>query len=435
METSKNEINRLGIRIRKEGKNISDKTLLELEEYRTSHKKILSDVFQKLIDIRRREFSNNTIVTYRIKRFESIINKLNRFPDMAFSRMGDIAGCRIIVNTDYEIYKFKEEIQKVLTVKKINDYIETPQEDGYRSLHLYVETPNVKKTIEIQLRTREDHNWATLVEITDLLFDSHLKEYGENKELYKLHQLLAYTDDLSFEERKIVAKILIKYNYLEKINDVFSRNYINVREQWLGIETNSKQKYILIISSKNEIPIISAFENFQNAEDKYFENFKQNQKANIVLTYLPKPNYQHISMAYSNYILTVHSFEDESLNIFESLALQYLRKGRFIAFARYYDFYLNIFTRRLSNSIREYSHYEKAKSKKTSKRFIKKEREWRDDINEESEKFKKVNTKFKNELNKVIAQNKINIRITIFILNIIAKKYRKRLKKYLKKMN
>ena len=50
-----------------------------------------------------------------------------------------------------------------------------------------------KKVIEIQIRSLEQHNWATLVEISDLLFQSKLKEFNDKKcpDLYEFHRILA----------------------------------------------------------------------------------------------------------------------------------------------------------------------------------------------------------------------------------------------------
>jgi hypothetical protein len=382
---TKGEVNRLGDRIRKEYGSIPDETLELLENYRTSHKESLSTVFRELCRIKYK-VGRNTIVTYRIKRFESIIKKLHRFPKMNFSRMWDIGGCRCIVNSDNEVYKLRDEIDKILTIKKTNDWIKNPQDDGYKSLHLYVTLPDDDKTIEIQIRNQNDHNWATLVEISDLLFEAGLKEYGKNKDLYEFHQLLAKRNNLTIREKKRIARISKKYKYIDRISEVFVRNHLRVREQWLEIETKSRYKYFLIEASKSEVPKIKAYDNFDDAERDYFERFKNNQKANIVLTHLPKPNYSQISIAYSNYILTVHSFEDESSFIFETLIIESLKSGKYLDFLSFFDYYQNIVINRLTNSVRELLYSKTLTAKKTRelrRKMTKKEREWQEDIKKE----------------------------------------------------
>ena len=391
---TKGDIIRLGELIRKQYPNIERITIQDLEDFRTSHKDSLASIFKHLCKIRYKA-SKNMIVTYRIKRFESIINKLRRLPNQKFDRMWDIGGCRCIVNSDEEVYKLRDEIAKYLIIKKVNDYLKNPQEDGYKSLHLYVHLPGDDKTVEIQIRNQVDHNWATLVEISDLLFDSGLKEYGKNKELQHFHRLLSQKSNLKIDQKREIAEIIKKYNYTESISKVFTRNHINVREQWIKIQSNAKLTYFLIETSKSEIPKITAYDNFNDAENDYFSSFKNNQKANIVLTHLPKPSYNQISIAYSNYILTMHSFEDESAVIFEELIIEALKEGNFYRFFIYFDYYQNIIINRAVNSVKELVHSKSVVQRQSlalKKILTKKEKEWQSDIRNE---FKNSNLKIK----------------------------------------
>ena len=47
------------------------------------------------------------------------------------------------------------------------------KDSGYRSIHIYVKDHQTQKPIEIQIRNKEQHNWATLVEIVDLLYGTN----------------------------------------------------------------------------------------------------------------------------------------------------------------------------------------------------------------------------------------------------------------------
>lgn len=430
MTVSKGEIIRLGDKIRNQYGNITPETLLELEDFRTSHKDSLADIFIKLCKIRHK-VANNIIVTYRIKRFESIINKLHRFPKMKFDRMWDIGGCRCIVKNNTEAYKLKKEIEKILVVKKVNDYIENPQEDGYKSIHLYASLPNDDKTIEIQIRNQVDHNWATLVEISDLLYDSGLKEYGKNKDLLRFHKLLSDIENLSILEKKEIAKIIRKYSYVDNINKVFIRNHINVRQQWLAIETNSRQQYFLIESSKKDIPKIEAYDNFNDAEKAYFSKFKNNQKANIVLTHLPKSSYNQISVAYSNYILTMHSFEDDSSRIFESLVLHSLENGNYLDFFKYFDYLQKILIYRINNSVQELisAQIPQNDTSKKSHKQSKKEIQWQKDVMDELNSYRMKVFEFQKMFKKFLPPKGIKKMLVKRILKFIFWKYKRKLKK------
>jgi ppGpp synthetase/RelA/SpoT-type nucleotidyltranferase len=425
------DINRLGDKIRESNDSNSEKLLQELEYYRTSHKDSIADIFRKICQIKHK-VSTNTIVTYRIKRFESIINKLKRFPDMKFSRMWDIGGCRCIVANDREVYKLKEAIEKVVNIRKINDYIESPKENGYRSLHLYGNLEEDGKVVEIQIRNQRDHNWATLVEISDLLFDSGLKEYNRDEELLQLHKLLAKRVELTYQENRLLAKIIMDTKYLDKLSQTFTRNHLRVREQWLSIETKSRHKYFLIKASKDSVPEIKAFDNFQDAELEYFEDYKKNQKINIVLTHLPKPRYEKISIAYSNYILTMHSFEDYCSNLFQYLTMQSIKETRYRDFFKYYTYYQDLIFNNVRNAIEEIkysSNLSKGLPSTLRNKIKKKEHEWKKDI----EKELKENLGRAQEFKKLFSQNLPESKFKRFwIKRIVKYTFWKQKKKYKK---
>jgi ppGpp synthetase/RelA/SpoT-type nucleotidyltranferase len=437
------EINRLGDKIRAEyiSDSLCEKTLNDLQTYRTSHKDSLAKVFNALCNINRKMGKQN-IVTYRIKRFESIIGKLYRFPKMDFSRMWDIGGCRCIVNNNEEVYRLKELIEKsdILEIRAQNDHIETPKPDGYKSLHLYIylkTDPN--KVIELQIRNKEDHNWATLVEITDLLFDAKLKEYGKNKELLRFHFLLSKRFDLTTEEKKEIAKTIKKYKYFEKLSNVFSRNYIQIRKQWLNIESKNNHNYFLIETKKDQVPKITSYKKFDEAEENYFNIYKNNENANVVLTHLQKPNYEHISIAYSNYILTFHSFLDDSYEIFERLIEKTLVDKKYFEFVKYFTLYNEIVYNHVKNLMSEVLEvYQISKRNSSNTRNYKlkpKEKDWVEDINSQvrkrQDKQKRIQVSMRQNIPK---GGTIGNYIFTFITKRIARKYNKRIKLVVEKM-
>lgn len=378
---TKGEINRLGNMIRAEFDELSNSTLESLQDYRTSHKEILAEVFFYICKLSR-NVTQQPIVTYRIKRIESIIGKLYRYPKMEFSRMWDVGGCRCILKTDDEVYALKNLIEKSqdLEIVKTYDYIENPQEEGYKSLHLFIRQKGKPITIELQIRNLIDHNWATLVEITDLLFDSKLKEYKKNKDLLRMHYLLSKRQNLDLSEYKEIAKILRKYAYLEKLTTVFSRNYIDVRKQWIEIENKHNHSYFLIETTKDKIPKITSYRNFEEAEIEYFNIYKSKINANVVLTHLPKVKYEHISIAYSNYILTFHSFFEDCNRIFEKLVESSLQSKSILGFYRYYKEYNDLAYLQIESFVKEVNELGNLGGNNNSK-LNKKKKEWVADIN------------------------------------------------------
>ncbi|MFH6964690.1 hypothetical protein ACHRVK_10005 [Flavobacterium plurextorum] len=433
------DINRLGNRIRAEYDTLNENTLIELQNFRTSHKDTLARVFNILCNLNRKMGGQN-IVTYRIKRFESIIGKLYRYPKMEFSRMWDIGGCRCIVNNNEEVYKLKQLIEKseFLTIRKEYDYISKPQEEGYKSLHLFISLKNDKTVIELQIRNKEDHNWATLVEITDLLFDAKLKEYGKNKELLRFHYLLSKRFILATEEKKEIAKTIKKYKYFEKLSNVFSRNYIQIRKQWVNIEGKHNHNYFLIETKKDEVPKITSYKKFDEAEENYFTIYKNNQTANVVLTHLPNPNYEQISIAYSNYILTFHSFLDDSYEIFERLIEKTLIDKKYFQFVKYFTLYneiVYIHVTNLMSEVYEVMQISNKNSRNVNNYKLKlKERDWVQDINKQIKKRQDKQRRIQVSMRQNIPKDgTIGNYIFTFITKRIAKKYSTKLKKIVEK--
>ena len=437
------EINRLGDKIRENyiKDSLEENTLNELQIYRTSHKDSLAKVFNAMCNLNRK-MGKQSIVTYRIKRFESIIGKLYRFPTMEFSRMWDIGGCRFIVNNNEEVYRLKELIEKsdVLAIRKEKDYIIEPQPEGYKSLHLYISLKNdTKKVIELQIRNKDDHNWATLVEITDLLFDAKLKEYGKDKELLRFHFLLSKRYELSTDEKKEIAKTVKKYKYFEKLSNVFSRNYIQIRKQWLNIESKNNHNYFLIETKKDEVPKITSYRKFDEAEENYFNIYKNNQTANVVLTHLPKPDYEQISIAYSNYILTFHSFLDDSYEIFERLIEKTLIDKKYFEFIKYFTLYNEIVYNHVKNLMSEvFEVYQISKRNSNSLQNYKlkqKEKDWVQDINNQVKKRQDKQKRIQVSMRQNIPKGgTLGNYIFTFITKRIARKYNKKIKKIVDKM-
>lgn len=129
------------------------------------------------------QIDSNAIFAKRLKRFPSIVLKLERFPKMNLKNMQDIGGCRVVLVNSKKVTQVSRILRKMPEFKwndgfRIKDYIAKPKKDGYRSLHLIGKFPDSvgnDKKIEIQLRTRIQHYWATALEIIDLFTKQSLK--------------------------------------------------------------------------------------------------------------------------------------------------------------------------------------------------------------------------------------------------------------------
>lgn len=123
------------------------------------------------------QYDRNPIesIKTRLKSPESILNKMiNRKMPLTIESMeenlNDVAGVRVICSFPSDIYMLADAFLKqddvVLMQRK--DYIASPKENGYRSLHLIVQIPiflhDQKRMmkVEVQFRTISMDWWASL---------------------------------------------------------------------------------------------------------------------------------------------------------------------------------------------------------------------------------------------------------------------------------
>lgn len=348
---SNRDYKKLGDRIRNNPKNVSESDLIMLQSLRLTYKEPLAVIFNS-IGKTAYKVDKNCICTYRVKRIESIISKLVRFPEMQVNRVEDIAGCRCIMSSTEKVYELYHRLMKNRDKLPyeirgtVHDYIKEPKESGYRSIHINAVLKNGdNRRIEIQLRGLEHHNWATLVEITDLLFKTKLKENGEkaDRDLFEFHKLLSIPEkSITKKEKYFIADTIIKYNYIDKIGAVFARNYLDVRSQWNRMKLQ-RNHFFLISTGSDGIPEFMGFLYFEEAEQAYFEKFINNEdNRNIVLTHLQQSSFTKISVAYSNYFLTFNNTLTRILLYLSDAVTNSYRQNKFHAFNRYYQSFLDI---------------------------------------------------------------------------------------------
>jgi putative GTP pyrophosphokinase len=107
-------------------------------------------------------------VTQRLKRFATIVHKLEREPTMALTNMEDIGGVRAILPTQRHVSSICDMLDKAdrWKIRRRRFYIDSgdpgPKDDGYRAVHLIVIKDGCY--VEIQLRTPWQDAWAQSVE-------------------------------------------------------------------------------------------------------------------------------------------------------------------------------------------------------------------------------------------------------------------------------
>lgn len=296
------------------------KALEVLSSWRAYHASSL-DSFARVLRARTQKISEYGIVAQRLKRTPSILLKLSNHKTMRLSAMQDIGGLRAILSTTEEVYALLDLYKKSKskhTLASIDDYIENPKSDGYRSIHLVYKLrkePNL--FLEIQLRSQLQHIWATGVEVFGTLQNSSFKSgqgnhewldffsllssvfaLKENRPTLKMHRGFS-KDDLLVRVQRSIQQLQI----IENLN-VYTAVYRTVAKDVIKGRTGH-YSLILLNSRENTISLAaygaSQFELvaqvYLDLEKKYFDD----EQVNVVL--VNTGDIKKLELSYPNYFM------------------------------------------------------------------------------------------------------------------------------------
>ncbi len=194
---SKNTVDKAGDLLRKSlTENVDIQELLKaqdiLSNWRSSHSYIIN-TFQATLRDKTKRLNVECLIAQRLKRMPSILNKLRLRRTMRLSTMQDIAGIRVVVDSIVDVNRIAEAYRQASFLHSRmpeDDYIERPKPSGYRSLHQIYKYKNARNPkydglfIELQIRTKVQHAWATAVETVDTFLKYSLKS-SEGPEEWK----------------------------------------------------------------------------------------------------------------------------------------------------------------------------------------------------------------------------------------------------------
>lgn len=133
--------------------------MTRLEELSTRNATLIGDIERELSD-HLRERGIPAVVKGRQKRPYSIFRKMIT-KQIGFEQLSDIYGFRVIVDEVDTVYRALGVVHTIWpTVPgRFKDYISTPKQNDYRSLHTTVVGPH-RQRVELQIRTQQMHRIA-----------------------------------------------------------------------------------------------------------------------------------------------------------------------------------------------------------------------------------------------------------------------------------
>lgn len=283
--------------------------------------------------VKRGAITSEALVAQRLKRMPTIIDKLKRESSMQLARMQDIGGVRLILPTikdvedAVELYKNPSKLRHELIGQK--DYIETPRDrDGYRSVHLIYRYrhngPYDKKLlVELQIRTKLQHLWATAVETTDMMLGQRLKfrqgdvDWQEFfclvSSLFALREgkpaLMKHThltkDEICAQLRKLNKKLhaIETLRGVSKAIKLISNNITHGKGSYNLIEVNHMNKTVTVTGfSQNSAKI--AVEKYEALEKEIMQSTTRERECVLVSA----GDLETIKRAYSSYFADIKVF-------------------------------------------------------------------------------------------------------------------------------
>ncbi|URL59607.1 RelA/SpoT domain-containing protein [Luteibacter flocculans] len=170
-----------------------DEALAVVNNWRQSHAHPLN-VLAMTLRNRAQKQDPHFLLSQRLKRLPSIQRKLTRDQTrrIRLTQIQDMGGCRAIVSDMEALHGLVETYREAIAknpkgrhtlVGSPKDYVVEPKADGYRSVHYVFRYASISKAnagfngrrIEIQLRSKLQHAWATAMESVDTITGQSLK--------------------------------------------------------------------------------------------------------------------------------------------------------------------------------------------------------------------------------------------------------------------
>jgi hypothetical protein len=297
-----------------------------LNNWRAAHAYPLN-TFQITLRNKARKIDKNVIVAQRTKRLESIHKKLASKKSMRMTQMQDIAGCRAVFSRLSSVYKLVDGYKSSKFDHKFRsekDYIANPKPDGYRCYHLIYEYSGNHDMaaysglrVEIQIRTKMQHAWATAVEAVGIFTRQALKSNQGNQDWLRFFALMgtaiaaiegtAPVPNTPVNKHKLVAEI---YALAQKLHVKEMLQVYNTTITTLG--SAKDEKYFIVEMNPEELRItVRRYKAKQSEEaNRVYTDLESKQPDNSLnqVVLVSVDNINALKRAYPNYFLDTNTF-------------------------------------------------------------------------------------------------------------------------------
>ncbi|MFZ1360661.1 MAG: RelA/SpoT domain-containing protein [Candidatus Saccharimonadales bacterium] len=341
---SNSQVNKAGDNLRQYSQDTPEykKALTLVEDWRRSHiyplKTIKSNLDKRLLKYPK------AISAQRLKRMPTILDKITRRqPTMRLSAMQDIGGVRAIMATVSQAEKlaidYRDSKRFAHILRKCNDYIIDPKDDGYRGIHLVYEynntlarTDEAKNSkgilVEIQIRSELQHIWATAVETVGLMTGKSLKTHeGGDRwlEFFKyLSSVFAIIEGRNvldvhkgLQKREVYEQLLllaVEMNVFDKL-----RGY-SAGIKFISDNKKNNHYHLLVLDTVDKRVQIRGYGEAEYEQAVWdYEAIEAKQESNLDAVLVSVGHRRKLEKAYPNYYLDV----EKLLGILDAIAVEY----------------------------------------------------------------------------------------------------------------
>jgi ppGpp synthetase/RelA/SpoT-type nucleotidyltranferase len=211
---------------------------------------------------RAKSIDPTAIVSQRLKRFASIMLKLRLSKEAGhhpnLSQMQDIGGCRAVMDNVQQVRTLERKFLHAARKNplrgpeyfKTSDYLTSPKNNGYRGIHLVYKFRSNStqhscysgQRIEIQLRSRLQHYWATAVETYSTFTGEALKSNIGSDEWKRFFALVSSSIAISEKNPTVPGTPSTMGEIVPELQQLYTKlNVYNVLNGW-SIATRHVEK-------------------------------------------------------------------------------------------------------------------------------------------------------------------------------------------------
>lgn len=293
-----------------------------LDKWRAAHQYPMEQIEAEV-----REASSGvdgSLCASRLKRADTIIRKLQRTnSNLSLKTLDDIAGCRCIVPTVEDVVAVREKLLPETSFMDEKNYIDRPKVSGYRGIHQIHNCDSFdgdykKLRVEVQIRTKLQHAWATAVETYDLLSNSSLKfEAGteeESRAFALLSNLIAGIEECSLVPYMPESAEKTREEFIELNSRLQIIPKLNAFRQCVSLHDGSQNKrnvgyYLLEFDFISQLVIYTSYSPDEGKTAQCEFAKKEREKGNEADVLLVKADsLENLREAYPNYFSDITPF-------------------------------------------------------------------------------------------------------------------------------